>query len=122
MATEEMGTESTGNLWSLPLELTIDVGRAVSGVGLRAEAGPGAPAHSSPSLTARQNGGDQSGEMISLSMQPAGNGREMASAVALLESTMLLRTAPATAARAGHSNGWWVEMMGRALGGLDLIV
>lgn len=103
---DELATEATGNLWTLPLELTIDVGRGTSGVGIRAEAG-------------RMEGGQAGGERESGRAggqavgQAAGdgksaNGSELASAVAALESSVLARSAPAESAMewlVGGSNG-----------------
>ncbi len=83
LGTDELGTESTGNVWTLPLELTIDVGRAVGGVGIRADAGR---------ATSPTNG-EQPKSQPAANGQPA-NASELASAVAALESATLQRTAP----------------------------
>jgi endonuclease G, mitochondrial len=75
-------TEPAGNLLTLPLELTIDVGQAVSGVGVsavatpRAERGRGPPAPPNGAVAAEPNGQ-----------------KELASAIAAVE-----RSVPAAAA------------------------
>ncbi len=75
-------SEAAGNLWMLPLQLTIDVGQAVSGVGLSAVATPRAEGGRAP--PAPTNG--------AAAGQPNGE-KELASAIAALE-----RSAPAAAA------------------------
>jgi len=107
---DELGTESTGNLWTLPLELTVDVGRAVSGVGIRAEASRGTPAPAGEQA-ARQpatNGKPANGQPTS--GQPA-SATELASTVAALESATFQPSAPAAPAESalewlvGGTNG-----------------
>jgi endonuclease G len=82
LAMTGLETESAGNLWTLPLQLTIDVGHAVSGVGVSAVATPPAEADRAP--PAPTNG--------AVTGQPNGE-KELASAFAALE-----RSAPAVAA------------------------
>jgi len=62
LATTGVETEAVGNLWTLPLQLTIDVGQAVSGLGLsasvtpRAEGSAGPPAPSNGAVAGEPNG------------------------------------------------------------------
>ena len=112
---DELASESTGNLWKLPLELTIDAGPAVSGVGIRAEAMRGTAATSGMADSGEQmagqlnaNGKPANGQPTS--GQPA-NASELATAVTALESSMLSRGTPAAPAESplewlvGGSNG-----------------
>jgi V8-like Glu-specific endopeptidase len=100
----ELVTESAGNLWTLPLELTVDVGRAVSGVGIRADASREMPA----ATAASANG--QPADRQPTSGQPA-SASELASAVAALESATLQPSTPAAPAESalewlvGGTNG-----------------
>jgi endonuclease G len=101
LAPDELATESTGNLWTLPLELTVDVGRAVGGVGIRAEASR-AP---SPTNGQPTNGQPTSG-------QPA-NASELASAAAALESATFQ---PAASAAPAESALEWLVGGGNGSG------
>ena len=105
---DELATESTGNVWTLPLELTIDVGQGASGVGLRAEASRAAPAWAGapdPIPPAW---------LLPLDAKPpaaAGNspsGSELASAVATLESSVLPRATPVAPAAPAESAMEWL--------------
>jgi endonuclease G, mitochondrial len=94
---DELATEATGNLWTLPLELKIDVGRAPPGLGIRAEASPASVGGQPAAVGVGQ-----------AERQPAGNGKpangqptsesELAKAFAALESAPVQRSAPATPA------------------------
>jgi endonuclease G len=102
LAPGELATESTSNLWTLPLELTVDVGRAVGGVGIRAEAGRAA----SPAS------GEQPAPQPAANGQPA-NASELASAVAALEHATLQ---PAAAAAPAESALEWLVGGGNGSG------
>lgn len=104
LGADEEATESTGNRWTLPLELTIDVGRAPGGIGIRADASSRAVAGPEASVA----GPPANGQPFSSHALNAG---ELVSAVADLERAALQRSAPAAPSESalewlvGGSNG-----------------
>lgn len=103
---DELGTEPAGNLWTLPIELTVDVGRAVGGAGIRTDASRERAVPLCVGVVGQQTAGEQARQPGSngqlTSAQPA-SASEMASATAALEGSMLQRAASAAMATAPES-------------------